>query len=363
LRQALFRLRRVLGQDVLLSDGEEVSLTPDDIACDATQLEVLVGQGTRTALTESVELYKSRLLVDIGITEQGWSEWLDSERVRLEGLALDAMVKLGDLELEAGFSEQALAAANKAISINNLREDAHRLAIRALAAAGRRADALKRYEHLVALLKSELDVEPDANTQALVRSLRQPNLAPSDPVARGDPPPRAPSEFPPLPDRPSIAVLPFANMSGDPEQEYFADGMVEDILTALSHVRWLFVIARQSTFSYKGRAVDVKQIGRELGVRYVTEGSVRKFGNRVRVTAQLSTRRRGPISGPIASKGCSRTSSSFRTTLHPLSRVPSSRRCKRRSVAAQSGGRPMTSPHTTLYCAPAATAIPGKSKS
>jgi TolB-like protein len=76
-------------------------------------------------------------------------------------------------------------------------------------------------------------------------------------------------------------------MSGDPEQEYFADGMVEDILTALSRVRWLYVIARQSSFSYKGRAVDVKQIGRELGVRYVTEGSVRKFGNRVRVTAQL----------------------------------------------------------------------------
>ena len=287
LRQALFRLRRVLGQDVLLSDGEDVSLTPDDIACDATQLEVLVGQGTRTALTEAVELYKSRLLVDIGIPEQAWSEWLDTERMRLEGLALDAMVKLGDLELQAGSSEQALAVANRAISINNLREDAHRLAIRALAAAGRRADALKRYEHLVALLKSELDVEPDANTQALVRSLRQPNLAPSDPVPRGDAPTRAPPEFPPLPDRPSIAVLPFANMSGDPEQEYFADGMVEDLLTALSRVRWLFVIARQSSFSYKGRAVDVKQIGRELGVRYVTEGSVRKFGNRVRVTAQL----------------------------------------------------------------------------
>ena len=287
LRQALFRLRRVLGQDVLLSDGEEVSLTPGDIACDATQLEVLVGQGTRASLTEAVELYKSRLLVDIGIPEQTWSEWLDSERVRLEGLALDAMVKLGDLELQAGCPEQALATANRAISINNLREDAHRLAIRALAAAGRRADALKRYEHLVALLKSELDVEPDANTQALVRSLRQPNLAPSDPAARGDAPTRAPSEFPPLPDRPSLAVLPFVNMSGDPEQEYFADGMVEDILTALSRVRWLFVIARQSSFSYKGRAVDVKQIGRELGVRYVTEGSVRKFGNRVRVTAQL----------------------------------------------------------------------------
>ena len=90
-----------------------------------------------------------------------------------------------------------------------------------------------------------------------------------------------------LPDKPSIAVLPFQNMSGDSEQEYFADGVVEDIITALSRLRWLFVIARNSSFTYKGRAVDVKQVGRELGVRYVLEGSVRKAANRVRVTGQL----------------------------------------------------------------------------
>jgi len=91
----------------------------------------------------------------------------------------------------------------------------------------------------------------------------------------------------PLPDKPSIAVLPFANMSGDPEQEYFADGMVEEIITALSRIRWLFVIARNSSFTYKGRAVDMKLVSRELGVRYVLEGSVRKAGGRVRITAQL----------------------------------------------------------------------------
>jgi TolB-like protein/class 3 adenylate cyclase/Flp pilus assembly protein TadD len=91
----------------------------------------------------------------------------------------------------------------------------------------------------------------------------------------------------PLPDKPSIAVLPFANMRGDPEQEYFADGMVEEIITALSRIRWLFVIARNSSFTYKGQSVDVKQVGRDLGVRYVLEGSVRKAGGRVRITAQL----------------------------------------------------------------------------
>jgi TolB-like protein len=90
-----------------------------------------------------------------------------------------------------------------------------------------------------------------------------------------------------LPDKPSIAVMPFNNMSGDPEQDYFADGMVEEIITALSRIRWLFVIARNSSFTYKGRAVDVKQVGHELGVRYVLEGGVRKAANRVRITAQL----------------------------------------------------------------------------
>jgi adenylate cyclase len=91
----------------------------------------------------------------------------------------------------------------------------------------------------------------------------------------------------PLPDKPSIAVMPFQNLSGDPDQEYFADGMVEEIITALSRIHWLFVIARNSSFTYKGRAVDLRQVGQELGVRYVVEGSVRKGGDRVRIAAQL----------------------------------------------------------------------------
>jgi TolB-like protein/class 3 adenylate cyclase len=110
------------------------------------------------------------------------------------------------------------------------------------------------------------------------------NMAGETMILTPDLPARAPLS---LPDKPSVAVLPFQNMNGDPEQEYFADGMVEEIITALSRIRWLFVIARNSSFTYKGRSVGVKQVGRELGVRYVLEGSVRKGGNRVRITAQL----------------------------------------------------------------------------
>ncbi len=112
--------------------------------------------------------------------------------------------------------------------------------------------------------------------------------AQAKPATQTEPtPPEKSSQRLALPDKPSIAVLPFQNMSDDPAQEYFADGMVEDIITGLSRIKWLFVIARNSSFVYKGKAIDVRQVGRELGVRYVLEGGVRKVGNRVRITAQL----------------------------------------------------------------------------
>jgi TolB-like protein/class 3 adenylate cyclase len=126
----------------------------------------------------------------------------------------------------------------------------------------------------------EQQVKNIARPVRVYRILPQADAKAATPVA-------APQVPPPLPDKPSIAVLPFQNISGDPEQEYFADGVVEEIITALSRIRWLFVIARNSTFTYKGQAVDVKRVGCELGVRYVLEGSVRKAGQRVRITGQL----------------------------------------------------------------------------
>jgi len=125
------------------------------------------------------------------------------------------------------------------------------------------------------------------NIARLVRVYRVGPKSPLPPSAAGERGAGAAGPALPLPEKPSIAVLPFQNLSGDPEQEYFADGMVEEIITALSRIRWLFVIARNSTFTYKDHAIDVKRIGRELGVRYVLEGSVRKGGGRVRITAQL----------------------------------------------------------------------------
>ena len=287
LRQALSRLRRILGEGTLVTNGETVSLRPGTLVCDVAQFEMLLSQGTRDALNAAVGLYRDCLLTDIAIPEEAWTEWLGVQRQRLQGLALDAMVRLAEQEFHSGRHEQALRAASRAIEVSSLREDAHRLVMRVLAAGGRRADALKHYEDFAALLKRELAVEPDPTTRAISADLRKSQALRPGSEARPDPASETGATFLPLPDRPSIAVLPFANMSGDPEQEYFVDGVVEDILMALSRVRWLLVIARQSSFSYKGQAVDLKRIGHELGVRYIVEGSVRKSANRARITVQL----------------------------------------------------------------------------
>jgi adenylate cyclase len=155
----------------------------------------------------------------------------------------------------------------------------------------------------------------------------------------------------PLPDKPSIAILLFANMSGDPEQEYFADGMVEEIITTLSRIRWLFVIARNSTFTYKGRAVDVKQVSRELGVRYVLEGSVRKDGNRVRINGQLIDATSGAHPWADRFDGSLDDIFELQDKVAKASRASSSRRCNQPRSAAHLTGLPKTLLPTISICA------------
>jgi TolB-like protein len=133
-------------------------------------------------------------------------------------------------------------------------------------------------------VRDKLDLSFEDLGEYEVKSIARPVRVHSLPTGRT---PAVTAVPPAIPDRPSIAVLPFHNLSADPEQEYFADGIVEDIITGLSRIRWLLVIARNSAFTYKGQAVDVKRVGRELGVRYVRGGSVRRAGKQVRITTQL----------------------------------------------------------------------------
>jgi TolB-like protein len=283
LRQTLHVLRRLLGEDALIVNGPGVSLAPGFLVCDVARFEALVRDGNHGALAEAIELYNGPLLAGFDIAEHAWEEWLSRERQRLHDLALGVIVRLAEFELASGNAKAAAGLAQRAIAEDELREEAHRLLMQALAADGRRLDALRHYERMAGALKRELDVEPDLATQVVVGEIRRQTA----PTARAADAYGGEARAPQLPDFPSIAVLPFENMSGDPDQEYFADGISEDLITGLSRIRWLFVIARNSSFVYKHRAIDVTEVSRALGVRYVLEGSVRRAGNRLRISAQL----------------------------------------------------------------------------
>jgi TolB-like protein/DNA-binding SARP family transcriptional activator len=297
LRQTLLVLRRSVGNDLILAEGNSLLIAPGTLAVDAIEFEARAASTDRGVLAEAAALYRGELLENRGPVASRFDDWVAVERSRFAALAANILRRLAAAYATAGEIETAMAAAMRLVTIDNLREDSHRLLIELLARAGRRAEALRRFEAVAELLKRELGVQPDDETIALVRRIRmesstpaatdRPELAtPGAAIAIDKTVPHA-LRPPPMPDKPSIAVLPFQNMSGDPEQEYFVDGMVEEIITALSRIRWLLVIARNSSFTYKGQAVDVRQVGRELGVRYVLEGSVRKAGNRVRISAQL----------------------------------------------------------------------------
>jgi TolB-like protein/DNA-binding SARP family transcriptional activator/Tfp pilus assembly protein PilF len=182
LRQALFRLRRALGPGVIMSDADEVWLTPGAIDCDAARLEALSREGSRGSLAAAADLYQNSLLADVSIVEEAWEHWVGAERQRLEGLALDAMTAHAAQALHAGNAASAFEVAHRAISLNALREDAHRLIVQALATMGRRAEALKHYEDLVVLLRRELNTEPDAVTRSLAAVLRARTGITSEPI-------------------------------------------------------------------------------------------------------------------------------------------------------------------------------------
>ncbi|MFN4142879.1 BTAD domain-containing putative transcriptional regulator [Aestuariivirga sp.] len=274
-RQALARLRKALGSEVVLSDDYAVRLAPGAIRSDLAEFESLAKSRAADDLKRAAQLLGGDLLAGFDIREEAFEEWLSSERRRLGSLACDVLERLGRLELEAGRPDEALRLAEDCLRRDIFREDAHRLTIAALSALGRKSEAIRRYQHLEERLKQELGTAPEAATTAEFEKARQ-NLG-----MTVEPAPAVQAR------RPSIAVLPFANLSADPQQDYFSEGVVDDVITALSRLHWLFVIARNSSFAYKGRAVDVKQVGRELGVRYVLDGSVRRAGNRLRIAGQL----------------------------------------------------------------------------
>jgi TolB-like protein/Tfp pilus assembly protein PilF len=293
LRQAVWALRQAFKEtepSPLVIDGEALALDPAAIESDVVAFEDLAADGSPGALQAALALYRGELLEGFRVRDPAFEDFLRGEQQRLHELAVEAGTRLLEHRLRAGETDSAAATAKRLLAIDPLQEVAHRTLMEHHANNKQVGLALKQYQACREVLQRELQVEPDAETEALFDRIRLNRPCSANEVARRDDPVAhypADEEPPPHGEKPSIAVLPFLNLSGDPEQEYFSDGITEDIITALSKLRWFLVIARNSTFVYKGKAVDIKRIGRELGVRYILEGSVRKAGKRLRITAQL----------------------------------------------------------------------------
>jgi TolB-like protein/Tfp pilus assembly protein PilF len=276
LRQALAELRRALGEpSPLRTDHEAVSLVVTMAAVDALEFERLAKAGK---LGEAAALYRGPLLDGHGVRDGAFEEWLRVERTRLHDLAIDVFDRLAASQS----GDAAIETAQRLLHLDPAREETHRLLMRLYAAAGQRAQALRQYQRCRETLRRELQAEPDVETERVYRQIQDEATAQAAVASAPKPDPA------PLPGvKPSIAVLPFENLSGDPEQAYFSDGITEDIITELSRYRSLLVFARNSVFQFRGPGADIAAVRQRLGARFVVEGSIRKIASRLRITAQL----------------------------------------------------------------------------
>ena len=288
LRQALSSVRKALNGDgaaYLATAGDQIAFAGQDIDLDVAEFERLAAEATPDALKRAALIYQGDLLDGFSLKEESFEAWVRGERERLRHLACDVLTKLIADSDEVGDTERCIETAARLLRFDPLREAAHRMLMRAYAAEGRQASALKQFETCRDILKRKLGVEPEPETVALYREIRRQRAATPESETAAALQPEAMG--PPLPDGPSIAVLPFTNMSGDPEQEYFSDGITEDVITQLARFRSLFVIGSTSSFAYKDQTPKVQDVGRELEVAYVVQGSVRKAGKRMRITVEL----------------------------------------------------------------------------
>ncbi len=281
LRQTLTGLRRDLGPrglDFLEIDRDRVALRPEAIAIDTGEFEHAAAARDAGDWERAALLYRGPFLDGFFIRAEEFERWSKGERDRLLELAIGVHERLAQGASVAARVEYA----RRLVALDPTRENSHGVLIAALAEAGKPDQAIRQYEACREMLAREFGAMPKARTEAIKANIAAVQTAPVAPEARVQP-----RDWPSPPEKPSIAVLPFVNMSGDPAQDYFGDGITENIIAALSRFRDLFVIARDSTFAYKGKPVKIQEVSRELGVHYVLEGSVQKSHDRIRINAQL----------------------------------------------------------------------------
>ena len=299
LRNALSTLRQILGAEAVQVDKDRVALNPEAVAVDAVIFQNLAVQGDAASLSRAGALYRGDLLDGHGSETGEFDDWITGARQRLRETAGDVYARLVLAQEDAGDLPAAIEAARRRTQLDPFYEEGHRQLMRLYLRAGRRNQAVQHFDEFAARLRAELSVQPEPATLALIKAIRAGRA--EDPTSPPAPSPVAapasgadrlsrPSpirERRELPNRPSIVVMPFANMGGDPEQGYFADGVVTDITNALSRFKAFFVISARSALAYKDRHLDAREAARELGVRYFLEGSVRRGGDRLRLNAQL----------------------------------------------------------------------------
>jgi TolB-like protein/DNA-binding SARP family transcriptional activator len=332
LSQALHFLRRALGADVIMSRGaDEVGLDIQHIQCDVIEFERALEADDADA---ALSLYRGELLAGFHLSEApDFERWLDGERARLQARASAAAHERAESAMSEGKKREALTWAQRAVTLDPLNERAIRRLMRAADAAGDRSAALRAYQKFAKRTAADLDAEPAPETRALAETVRAreevatlssadfPRTVIAAPAAASAdlalPPSRASTKRvyrvtaavaalavvvggasvalsdPEVLPSDSIVVLPFADMGAARSDEYLVDGLTEDLTTILSKVQGLDVAARTSAFAFKGKGIDVREIGRRLGVNMALEGSARRDGDRIRVTAQLVSAKTG----------------------------------------------------------------------
>jgi TolB-like protein/DNA-binding SARP family transcriptional activator len=290
LRQALTQVRRVFrgcGLDPIETRGDTVVLSSDGLSIDAHRL------ARADSILDPDRLHcDNEFLEGFSVSEPEFERWLTVQRESLRRRVRQLHEAAAEDAFQKRRMDEAIDHLTIALNLDPLQEHVHRRLMTLFAAQGRTDAAVAQFERCRAALGQELGIQPDNETTALYEKIRSRRMTRGgDPATHALPPVefRMPMENPPamVLDKPSIAVLAFENMSDDQEQEYFSDGVVEDIITDLSKITGLFVIARNSAFAYKGKRRNVRDVCRELGVRYVLEGSVRRVADQVRITAQL----------------------------------------------------------------------------
>lgn len=276
LRQCTSSLRKALTEDVLVGEGEALYLCPEAIEVDVALLE-------HPDPRRATEAYRGELLEGFSLREEPFAEWLAFERRRLRERASERFGELTERLVGDGELEEAIEVSRRRLAIEPTSERAHQQAMRLYERTGDRSAALAQYEACVEILRGQLGIAPGAETERLRAQLSHPVDArsfasPTATETHG-------SEFPELPDRPSLVVLPFEVVGAE---EYFGNGIAEDISVALSKFGSLFVVSALAGRHWRGRELDPREVGRELGVRYVVLGSVRRADERMRITVQLT---------------------------------------------------------------------------